>query len=345
MENGTEMGKRIRELRLQRSLTQEQLAKELSLTPQAVSKWENGSALPDTALLPQLSIVLGVTIDELFSLSEEQRMDRIDRMLQNEAFLSRQDFDSAERFLKDRLAERPQDGQVPLHLAGLYNHRAYGYRKKAEVCAKEALALIPTVKDAHGALNEAAGGALADWCCANHHELIDYYYGFIRRNPTYRPGYLWLLDNLIADGRFAEAEKAIENMSAVEYTYHVPLYRGIVSAAQGRIPEAEEHWKQMREEFPDIWQVWSSCGDAMARLCRYDEAIPYYEKSFTLQTPPRFTDNLLSIAHIRELQGRRSEAADAYERVLGLLREDWNDVDGAEAQEYRAAILRLRAEQ
>ncbi len=53
-----DMGKQIRALRLKKNLTQEDLAGRLLVTPQAVSKWENGQTLPDTALLPGLSAQL-----------------------------------------------------------------------------------------------------------------------------------------------------------------------------------------------------------------------------------------------------------------------------------------------
>ena len=43
--HNTDMGARIRSLRLSRNMTQEQLASALGLSPQAVSKWENGDSL------------------------------------------------------------------------------------------------------------------------------------------------------------------------------------------------------------------------------------------------------------------------------------------------------------
>ncbi len=52
-------------------LTQGQLAGKLSVTPQAVSKWENGS-LPDCELVPLIANVLGVSIDVLFGTAEER---------------------------------------------------------------------------------------------------------------------------------------------------------------------------------------------------------------------------------------------------------------------------------
>ena len=49
-------------------LTQEALAARLCITPQAVSKWENGVGLPDVTLFPAIAQVLGVTTDELFGI-------------------------------------------------------------------------------------------------------------------------------------------------------------------------------------------------------------------------------------------------------------------------------------
>ena len=59
------MGKRISTLRKRAGLTQEQLADRLGVTPQAVSKWENDISCPDTAILPELAKVLGVSCDVL----------------------------------------------------------------------------------------------------------------------------------------------------------------------------------------------------------------------------------------------------------------------------------------
>ena len=65
--NTTKIGQRIALLRKERGFTQEQMAVRLNVTAQAVSKWENGNSLPDTALLPHLANVLEVSIDRLLT--------------------------------------------------------------------------------------------------------------------------------------------------------------------------------------------------------------------------------------------------------------------------------------
>ena len=61
------LGRRIARLRLARTATQERLAKELNVSPQAVSKWKNDINYPDISLLPDLARFLGVSVDELLS--------------------------------------------------------------------------------------------------------------------------------------------------------------------------------------------------------------------------------------------------------------------------------------
>ena len=60
------MGQIIRRLRKERNLTQEELAEQLNITSQAVSRWENGTGMPDISQIVPLSNVFGVTTDVLF---------------------------------------------------------------------------------------------------------------------------------------------------------------------------------------------------------------------------------------------------------------------------------------
>ena len=66
------LGERIGALRREQSMTQEALATELGITPQAVSKWENGQGFPDVSLLPKLAALFSISLDELFGLETAQ---------------------------------------------------------------------------------------------------------------------------------------------------------------------------------------------------------------------------------------------------------------------------------
>ena len=56
----------IRRFRIMRNLTQEQLANAVSISPQAISKWERGESMPDASLLPVLADALDVSLDRLY---------------------------------------------------------------------------------------------------------------------------------------------------------------------------------------------------------------------------------------------------------------------------------------
>ena len=56
------IGTKIKELRKQRGITQEQLANSIGISFQAVSKWENNLALPDISLAPILASYFSVSI-------------------------------------------------------------------------------------------------------------------------------------------------------------------------------------------------------------------------------------------------------------------------------------------
>jgi len=60
------IGQTIRRLRKERNLTQEELAAQLNITSQAVSRWESEAGLPDISQIVPLANVFGVSTDVLF---------------------------------------------------------------------------------------------------------------------------------------------------------------------------------------------------------------------------------------------------------------------------------------
>ncbi|MBR5119392.1 MAG: helix-turn-helix transcriptional regulator [Clostridia bacterium] len=70
MLNTEEFGRRLSSLRRRSGKKQRQIAEELGLTPQAVSKWERGLSCPDILMLDELASSLGVPIAALFEKNE-----------------------------------------------------------------------------------------------------------------------------------------------------------------------------------------------------------------------------------------------------------------------------------
>lgn len=337
------IGKKIKDFRLAKGITQEILAQEMGVTAQAVSRWENGAAMPDITLLPALSVYFGVHIDDFFELSDEAQLERICNMTETEEFLPFADFERAERYLKDRLALNPHDTESLAALAELYNHRAEGYQRRAEALCKRILEAAPTEKQGHSLLSYAARGACFDWCSDNHRELIDYYYSFIEKNPDYRPGHMWLLDNLLADLRLEEALEIIRAIDKIKHDYYPLMMEGYVRSLLGDGEAAEKLFEKAISEDTQNLYAWSLLGDIRVKQRRYDEAVLCYEKSAELDPNPGFTDNYLSIAYIREMQGKWNEAADAHEKALEIYRKNKNLEEGFGVEQFEQAILRCRA--
>ncbi len=83
------IGNKIKELRKQRGITQEQLASSIGISFQAVSKWENNITLPDITFAPLLASYFGVSMDELFDFNLKQIDSDINSIV-NEAYKFRE---------------------------------------------------------------------------------------------------------------------------------------------------------------------------------------------------------------------------------------------------------------
>lgn len=338
-----ELGTQIKTLRLQRGVTQEVLAEQLGVSPQAVSKWEREAALPDIQLLPAISAYFGVTIDALFALSDETRMERIQNMLWDERVLDPAVVEVDRAFLLEKARREPDNGRPHELLSDLENHLADEHRARAAQYARESLARDPMCKGAHDELVHAMGGRLADWCYTNHRELIRWYEGFLEKNPDCRGGYMWLLDQLIDDGRLEEAKAWLGRMEPVDGTFRTPLYRGLIAQAAGDREGAMAIWEQMCRDWPEDWMAWYTMGDAMVRTGRYGRAKEHYRRAFELQPAPKYVDSLESIAQVCQLEGDIPGAVAALEEEVAVLAEQWDTRTGETVDKVRWEINRLKA--
>ena len=66
-----DFGKRLREFRKRRNMTQKEVATKIGVSEQALSKWENGECLPDVYNLKLLALALNVSVDCLLDTENE----------------------------------------------------------------------------------------------------------------------------------------------------------------------------------------------------------------------------------------------------------------------------------
>jgi len=338
-----EITNKLKSLRAARGITQEALAEAMGVSAQAVSKWERGTTMPDISLLPELSVFFGVSLDELFGLTEEKEYDRIQNVIWDKRLLSHAEFDQAERWLNEKIASGYRAAECHRLKADLYNHQAGFLNMLAEDEAKAALILDPNCSGAHGELNTAMHGFIPDWCVRNHRKEIAFYQSFIAEHPDDWRAYMWLLDNLLDDGRFEEAAETIEGFVRINDTYRVPYYRGLLLWYQGKRAEAHKIWDKMNEDYADDWCCWASLGDVAAMEQRYDDAVAIYRKCIETQPSPKYTDGFESIAQIFEIKGDYAAAISALEEELELLKQEWNTTEGETADSVRREIERLRS--
>ena len=337
-----EIGAKIKQLRISCGMTQEQLGNELSVSAQAVSKWESGTTMPDIQLLPEISVLFGVSIDELFSVTDESKMDRIANMIDNVHFITDKDFTESENFLKEKSKDEKKKARASLLLAELYSKRIEEYRELASELGKNALLLNPDEKRAHNVIFDADNGPYSDYNATNHVKTIDFYKDFIEKYPENPRTYLWLMDLLIADGRTAEATEYLWKMDKVEHSFRTDLYLGLIAKEECDLPKALEHWEHMTKEF-DYWLSWSCKGDLYARLSRFDEALSCYEHALEIQDPPRYMDIPESMSFVAEALGDYKKAIEYRKKAIEICETDWKIAEGEWIDIHKREIERLLA--
>lgn len=323
-------------------MTQEQLGKPLRLSAQAVSKWESGATMPDIQLLPELSVQLGVTIDELFSMTDRTRMDRIDNMLEDVRYLPAHEFENIEQYLKDKITLPDTKAEATLLLARLYNKRAGEYRELATPIAREALLLNPNEKEAHKANLEAAECPMPDWNVANRWQLIAFYQEFVRQHPDSRSNYLWLMDLLLEDGRTAEARDALEAMGRLERTYHYDLYDGLIAKEEGNLPRALDCWKSMTDKEPESWMAWFCRADSLAKLAVMTKRPHAMRRRWRCSQSPGSVTCRRPWPRFLKFRAIMPGPSPCGSRCVTICQEEWNITEGEAVDLHRREIQRLR---
>ena len=101
-------GKTIKTLRRNADMTQEQLAEALSISPQAVSRWETDATMPDISLLPAICHLFDVSADTLLAISNDKKKERIAEIAENASSFYRRGYhDEAREILEAGLREFP----------------------------------------------------------------------------------------------------------------------------------------------------------------------------------------------------------------------------------------------
>ncbi|MBR6654629.1 MAG: helix-turn-helix domain-containing protein [Oscillospiraceae bacterium] len=345
-----EIGSKIKQLRYKCGLTQEQLAARLGISAQSVSKWENAVAMPDITLLPLLAEVFGVSIDELFDLTVEQKLKRIENRMNTEEEFPEPLFKEYEEFLTAQLTENKDRTMILWLLARLYHHRMEADARRVSKYAREAIMLAPAQKECQWLLQMAEGDAPWDWNIANHAGVINFYKSVIANDkgtPKTPLPYYYLIDDLIADRRTEEAREYVEKCAALpaHKPFLLEVYRAHIALAEYDEAGADGIMEAALEKYGDNSGFLFETAQYYAKKCDYEKAVEFYEKSWASEEDkkPRYTDALQGIALIYEIIGDSEKAAETYDRWICCLREEWgfaaDDRAVVETEREKARVL------
>jgi len=136
------IGDKIRSLRKSRNISQEILAQYLGVTFQAVSKWENGSAMPDVTLIPAIAAFFEVSTDELFDFNRIETERKVQQTCWDIAEYRYSNPEKAEADLRALLRQYPGNEVI-------LNNLIYSLQinKKYDETVDTCKALIETAKD------------------------------------------------------------------------------------------------------------------------------------------------------------------------------------------------------
>ena len=329
-----EIGAKIKQLRYKSGLTQEQLAARLNISAQSVSKWETGVAMPDITLLPMLAGEFGVSVDELFDLTAEQKLCRIENRMEVEEEFSLDIFREYEEFLKTQLTEYTDKARVLGVLAGLYHHRMQADAKKVSKYAREAIKLRPEKKECQWYLDMAEGHAMWDWDDVEHSAAIDFYKEVIREDKE-TPGtplpYYYLMDNLLADHRTKEAAEYLEKFQTLpaHKPFMAVVYRAHIALAEFDEKRADGIIENGLELYADNGGFLFEAAQYYAKKCRYSRALELYERSWVAEEKekPRYTSALYGMLKIYGIMGDKKKMIATYDRILDALKNEWKISD------------------
>ena len=271
----------LRRLRLEKNLTQEQLANILGVSVQSVSRWECGNTLPDVMLLPEIARLYGVTVDDLYRADAKGYPSYAQRLLAvYEASGRSEDFLAAEQEFS-RMSANELTADDLRSWGVLYHYMMQHSASRAQQKLEQAMQHPDVTEQVYSSAAQQKIALLCD--LGRVREETMRYDQLLAANPS--DSRLWLL--CTAAHEFAEEyEKALEVVTG-----------GI-------------------ERFPDKAALYVHAGDICRNLKRYDEAFAHWRKA--LELDDSHLDAVYSMGFCYEELGQYQNA---YNIWTGLVRE------------------------
>jgi transcriptional regulator with XRE-family HTH domain len=133
---------KFKQNRKAKDLTQEQLADIFHVSPQAVSRWENGATYPDIEILPSIAAYFKITVDELLGvdkIKDKERIEKINKEVSDK--FNSGHLDDALEILRNAVREFPHEYSLQNELALTLTQQPEPDKEKAQKNLLEAIAI------------------------------------------------------------------------------------------------------------------------------------------------------------------------------------------------------------
>lgn len=271
------ISKNLKRLRLSKHFSQEQVAEQLSVSTQTVSRWECGTTLPDVLMLPQIAALYCVTVDELYrdtSVAYDNYAQRLASIYESGGDPA--DFVRADAEFK-KLIKKGDCTTEDYRLYGILHQSMMRY------CMQKAAECFDKVEKAGKEENE-------DVYWRTKHQKM-------------------LLYAQIGKGQESidEALKTVSRGSenAEDWICLIAAYR-----YHGEEEKAYEWFLKAIRKFPESAALYVYGGDSCKNLARYEEAFSHWDRA--LQIDPSFYDAKYSKGFCYEELGDYQKAYDIW---------------------------------
>ncbi|MBE5931621.1 MAG: helix-turn-helix domain-containing protein [Lachnospiraceae bacterium] len=286
--------KNLRKLRLEKKLTQEQVAEKLGVSAQSVSRWETGATFPDVMMLPEISSLYGVLVDDLF---KDPTGYGVYENLAGRLLAVYEDTYKHEDFMA---AAMEYERMVKEGTMTADDYRCYGalHARMLQVCKKKTLEYLDKA---------------LELCEDNDPKL---YFMVKYGKVGFRCAHT------------AEGPQCIEEqLHAVKEHPEDSREWAYLEVAYYETKKYEECYQVAKEaiaKFPEDSELYCLAGDACKELGKYEEAYLYWEKRHELD--PWMLDSLYSIAFCREELEEYDKAYEAWMRIADILNERKDEI-------------------
>lgn len=294
--------------------------------------------MPDITLLPRLATFFGVRIDDLFSVNQEDELERVAHILSFER-LTEQSYLYAKRTLDAVLQDNEDDVGALKSYSRLHLKKANNDLLAAGNMLEKAMELSPLDEEIYGLYRQVRGGDVYkahsddDW-------FIRVCEPYAKRYPQNIRLIAMLVEAMIRMRYYEKAEEYIHLMqpdNSKEYLRQI--YLGDLELARGNSDRAKAIWNTVSEQ-DSMGQY--EVGERFNRINEYERAIQCFWNAFHAAAPPRYLDAVYSLAFLYTKLGRKAEAVKAWELIISTLAADHNDHDSENVDWAHREIRKLQ---